>query len=105
MIILGCPLKISSQKTIYFPKLYLEYFKIDTRNDIVIRENHSDYFIYRPYSERLLADNEQKSIIRACSTYIPVEFLHQNRLVPGQDSLYLIGIDHGMKVSTNRKII
>lgn len=105
MIILGCPLKISSQKTIYFPKLYLEYFKIDTRNDIVIRENHADYFIYRPHTERLLADNEQKAIIRACSTYIPVEFLHQNQLVPGQDFLYLIGIDHGLKVSTNKQII
>ncbi len=105
MRILGSPLKISSLKVIYFPKLYLEYFGIDTRNDIVIRENHEDYFIYRPHTERPLADNEEKIVVRACSTYIPAEFVHRNRLLPGKDSLYLIGIGDGLKVSVSKQVL
>jgi len=105
MRILGSPLKISSMKSIYFPKLYLEQFGIDTRNDVVIRESHEDYFIYRPYMQRPLADNEEKIVIRACSTYIPADFIHRNQLVSGQDSLYLIGIGDGLKVSVSKQVL
>jgi len=103
--ILGSPLKISSLSVIYFPRLYLEHFGIDTRRDITIRENHEDYFIYRPYTERPLADNEEKVVVRACSAYVPAEFVHRNQLVPGKDSLYLIGIGDGLKVSVSKQVL
>lgn len=95
----SCPLKISRHRGIYFPKLYLEYYGIDTRDATVIRENHDDYFIYRPYSSRPLASNEEYVHFRVCSTRIPSSFLYRNHLKPWDDELYLIGLEDGLLVS------
>jgi hypothetical protein len=103
--IIGCPLKISRYKYIYFPRLYLERFGIETKDAVAIRENHEDYFVYRPFSDRPLNPNEEIVLIRACSTYIPSSFLHRNGLTPWFDELYLVGIDDGLKVSVNKQVI
>ena len=105
MRIIGCPLKISRYKRIYFPRLYLERFGINTQDAVVIRENHEDYFIYRPFSERSLDVNEEIAQIRACSTYIPSSFLHLNGLTPWLDELYLVGLDDGLKVSVKKQVL
>jgi hypothetical protein len=105
MRILGCPLKISRYRWIYFPRLYLESFGIDTKDATVIRENHDDYFIYRPFAERPLSPNEELVIIRNCSTYIPSSFLLRNQLTPWNDELYLAGLDDGLKVCAKKKVL
>ena len=105
MRIIGCPLKISRYKYIYFPRFYLECFGIDTQDAVVIRENHEDYFIYRQFSERPLTTNEEVVSIRACSTYIPSNFLHRNGLTPWLDELYLVGLDDGLKVSVKKQML
>ena len=104
MRIIGCPLKISRYKRIYFPRLYLERFGISTQDATVIRENHEEYFIYRPFSDRLLESNEEIVQIRACSTYIPSSFMHRNGLTPWQSFLYLVGIDNELFVSSKNPL-
>ena len=105
MKILGSPLKISCNRMIYFPRLYLEQFGIDTHRAFVIRESHEDYLIYRPYTERPLKDNEEKLFMRACCSYIPTDFLIRNQLTTGKDCLYLIGIGDGLMISVNEQVL
>jgi len=103
--ILGCPLKISRYKYIYFPRLYLVRFGIDIQNAEAIRENNDDYLIFRPFSDRPLAANEEIALIRAGSTYIPSSFLNRNQLTPWIDELYLVGLDDGLKISVKKQVL
>ncbi len=102
MNIIGCPLKISRNKKIYFPRLYLINYGIDTHDATVIRENHDDHYIYRPFKPRPLAENEELVGIRVCSTYIPSSFLNRNHLTPWDDELYLVGLEDGLLVRVSK---
>lgn len=104
MNILGCPVKISSMKSIYFPINYLHAYHIDIKNDFLIRQQFESYFIFRPYCKRELLQNEVIVTLRAGNTYLPVKWLVSNHLTPGKDSLYLVGIDDGFVVSAATQI-
>nr|WP_319489973.1 hypothetical protein [uncultured Caproiciproducens sp.] len=76
MNILGCPLKISATKQIYFPRLYIQHFGISPDESVdVIREDHEDFYIYRIDNGRELLVYETKATIRRGFTSIPAEFL------------------------------
>ena len=104
MNILGCPIKITSVKSIYFPITYLQTYNIDVFGDCLIRQQFETYFIFRPYCKRELLLNEVIVKLRAGNTYLPDQWLVDNHLVPGKDNLYLIGIDDGFVVSVSTKI-
>ena len=104
--ILGCPLKISAMKQIYFPRLYIQHFGISPDEVVtVIRENHENHYIYRFDDGRDSLDNEIHVTIRKGFTSIPAEFLRRNGLKPGVDSLYLLGVEDGLKVSVKKDIL
>lgn len=104
--ILGCPLKISAMKQIYFPRLYIQHFGISPDEPVtVIRENHDDYYIYRSDDGRELLENETRVTIRRGFTSISAEFLKRNGLKAGEDSLYLLGIENGLKVSVKKDML
>jgi len=104
MNILGCPVKISSGKSIYFPVNYLHTYNIDIYVDCMIRQQFETYFIFRPYCERELLPNETVIKLRAGNTYLPEKWLIDNHLTPGKDSLYLVGVDNGLVVSVAAQI-
>ena len=104
--ILGCPLKISAMKEIYFPRLYIQHFGISPDGPVtVIRENHYDYYIYRNDDGRELLANEIRVTVRKGFTSIPAEFLRKNGLKPGVDSLYLLGVEDGLRVSVKKDML
>jgi hypothetical protein len=104
--ILGCPLKISAMKEIYFPRLYILHFGISPDEPVtVIRENHADYYIYRNDYGRELLENEIRVTIRKGFASIPADFLRRNGLKPGVDSLYLLGVEDGLKVSVKKDML
>ena len=106
LTILGCPLKISAMKEIYFPRLYIQHFGISPDGPVtVIRENHDDYYIYRNDDGRELFENEIRVTVRKGFTSIPAEFLRRNELKPGEDSLYLLGVEDGLKVSAKKDML
>ena len=106
MNILGCPLKISAMKEIYFPRLYIQRFGISPDGPVtVIRENHDDYYVFRNDDGRELVENETRVTIRRGFTSISTEFLKRNGLKPGVDSLYLLGVEDGLKVSVKKDIL
>jgi hypothetical protein len=104
MNILGCPVKISSGKSIYFPVNYFHTYHIGIHVDCMIRQQFETYFIFRPYCERELLPNEIIVKIRAGSTYLPEQWLIDNHLTPGKDNLYLVGIDNGFLLSATARI-
>ena len=103
MNILGCPLKISAMKEIYFPRLYIQRFGISPDGPVtVIRESHANYYIYSNDSDRELLENEIRVTIRKGFAAIPADFLRRNGLKPGVDSLYLLGAEDGLRVSAKK---
>ncbi|TQI66283.1 hypothetical protein [Clostridium sp. KNHs216] len=106
MNILGCPLKISATKQIYFPRLYIQHFGISPDKSVtVIRENHKDYFVYRIDVGHDLHENETRVVIRNGFTTIPTKFIRSNGLEPGKDNLFLLGIENGLKVSVKKDML
>ncbi|MGX8700928.1 hypothetical protein [Caproiciproducens sp.] len=106
MNVLGCPLKISAMKEIYFPRLYIQHFGISPDRPVaVIRENHDDYYIFRNDDGRELLENEIRVTVRKGFASIPAEFLRRNGLTPGVDSLYLLGVEDGLKVSVKKDML
>ncbi len=103
MNILGCPVKISSQRTIYFPVTYLHYYRINAYDQLV-RQQYEHYFLFRPYCEQPLMEDEVLVRLHAGNTHLPDKWLIDNQLKPGKDYLYLIGIDDGFVVSASAKI-
>ena len=104
MNVLGCPVKITSARSIYFPVTYLHAYNIDIYGDHLIRQQFGSYFIFRPYCERDLLPNETLIKLRAGNTYLPAKWLIDNHLTPGKDSLYLLGVDNGFLVSATAQI-
>lgn len=104
MYILGIPVKISSQKSVYFPVNYLHFYGFDRYYDYLIREQLERGFLFLPYCKRILLQNEAIVTLRASNTYLPEQWINDNHLIAGQDSLYLVGIDNGLLISTTQKI-
>lgn len=104
MNVLGLPVKVSSQKSIYFPVNYLHVYGIDIYYDYLIRQQFEHYFIFLPYCKRPLLQNEVIIKLRAGNTYLPEQWLAENKVVPGQDSLYLVGVDDGLLISATQRI-
>ena len=104
MNIWGCPLKITSQNTICFPANYLHVYDIDIFGDYLIRQQFENFLVFYQYCKRELLPNESIVKLRAASTYLPEQWIVDNHLVPGKDSLYLVGIDNGFVVSATAQI-
>ena len=104
MKVLGVPVKISSQKSIYIPANFLQVYGIDRYSDCLIRQEFSNHFIFLPYEKRPLLENETVVNLRAGATYLPERWIIDNQLTPGKDSLYLIGANDALWVSANEAI-
>lgn len=104
MKILGLPVKISSQKSIYIPANYLQVYGIDRYCDCLIRQEYKTCFIFLPYEKRQLLENEVVVNLRAGATYLPEQWLTNNRLTPGRDSVYLVGAGDGLMISSSEEI-
>lgn len=100
---MGLPVKISSQCSIYIPITYMLAVGIDRYYDSLIRRQLDHQFIFYPYSNRPLLQNEVIVNLRAGATYLPKQWVTENGLVPGQDNLYMIGIDGGLLLSVEKK--
>jgi hypothetical protein len=104
MKILGVPVKISSQKSIYIPANFLQVYGIDRYLDCLIRQEFRNRFIFLRYEKRPLLENETVVSIRAGATYLPEQWIADNQLTPGKDSLYLVGANEGLLVSASEEI-
>lgn len=104
MNVLGVPIKLSAQRTIYFPQNYLHAYGIDIYCDCLIRRQHEHHLIFLPYCKRLLQQNEVIVNLRAGSTYITEQWISNNHLMPGKDFLYLVGVNEGLLVSVTPRI-
>ena len=105
MNVLGLPVKLSSQRTIYFPLNYMHAFGIDIYCDCLIRRQFEHHLIFFSYCKRQLQQNEIIVNLRAGNTYIPNQWISDNQLTPGKDFLYLIGMDDGLLVSVTPRMV
>lgn len=105
MYLFGVPVKISAQGAIYIPVNYMIAIGIDRYYDYLIRRELDRQFIYCPYQKRPLLQNEVIVNLRAGVTYLPVHWLNASGLIPGRDSLYMVGVDDGLLCSVTKRIL
>lgn len=105
MNILGCPVKVGINSSIYFPVNYLHVYGIDMYYDLLIRQQFESCFIFRPFEKRLLKQNETIEKVRGGNVFLPKHWLTENKLKPGDSYMYLIGIDDGLLISSVPRII
>lgn len=94
--IIGLPLKIFSNRSIYIPFEYLRYYGISEKKDRLLLEIRDSSLFYQPYKNE--PGNELCGSTRAIKsglTSLPVSWLRQNKLAAG-DRVFLLGTTDGL---------
>lgn len=94
--ILGVPVKICADYSIYVPKTFWHYYGIST-NDQVIREEITNKVIFRCPWPRQLLPSEKLLRVHQGKVHIRPEWLIRHSLSVG-DEVWLIGMRDGLVI-------
>lgn len=99
--IIGLPLKINRNHSIYIPFEYLRYYDISEKCDKFALETSAHSLFYRPLRAQPMPGIKIKPI-RAGLTQLPAAWMHQNNLSVG-DYVHLLGKADGLLVYVSHK--
>lgn len=101
--LIGLPLKINRNHSIYIPFEYLRYYDISEQHDKLSLEISVHSIFYRPLRNKPMPGTKIKPI-RTGLTQLPAAWMHQNNLSAG-DYVHLLGKTDGLLVYANPKKI